>query len=167
MDQTGQRVGAAVFATDGSARHHLGRAAVAAGLALLAAWMIALALGVLGGFGSLPGLPSPQSKASNETGSPPRQEPAGVRVAAQRSAPAAHTRTPATTTVAPNSGRSTSPGSSPKVSRTQVAPSPTAATVTTPTTHGQGATTRTTTTGKPVGSPGNATGGSGAPGQLR
>src|SRR6187397_2115109 len=59
----------AIFAAEGSARQHLWRAAIVAAVALLAAWMIALALGVLGGFGSLPGLPSSHSSHDNEASS--------------------------------------------------------------------------------------------------
>src|SRR5215212_1975474 len=69
MEPAGQHANAAIFAADGSARHRIVRAAIAAGVALLAAWMIALALGVLGGFGSLPSLPELHSRPSHPASS--------------------------------------------------------------------------------------------------
>jgi hypothetical protein len=47
MDQhPGQHANAAIFAANGPARHRLLKAASAVSLALLAAWLIALALGI-------------------------------------------------------------------------------------------------------------------------
>jgi hypothetical protein len=166
MEQhAGQQTSAAVFAAEGSARHHLGRIAAAAVAALLAAWMIALALGVLGGFGSLPSLPGSHSKAPSEASArtPHRQSAAPVQ--------ARHVVTQAPTTSpsqpeAPASGQTHPQATSPKTSATQTVQAPTS-TVTTTTSHGQSAIRGPTTTGKPDGSPGNGTGGSGAPGQLR
>jgi hypothetical protein len=165
MERPGGHHGnAAVFAADGATRHHLVRAAIAAGAGLLAAWLIALALGVLGGFGSLPGLPHPpsagSSEASSQTKSPPKPAPAR----AQRLAPIVRTAAPTPTPVSGDSSRPQSHSSTPKTPATQVVQPPSTSAVTTSTNHGQG-TTR--TTGKPVGSPGNGAGGSGAPGQLR
>jgi hypothetical protein len=162
----GQRANAAVFASEGSVRHHLGRVAVAAIAALLAAWVIALALGVLGGFDSLPGLPSSHPQGSSEASSatPHRQ--------AQSPAPprTEHVVTPApspSTSPSPTSGsdQTRSQGSTPKTTAPQAVQAPTSTVA--PTTHGQSATHATTTTGKPLGSPGNGSGGSGAPGKLR
>jgi hypothetical protein len=66
---------------------------------------------------------------------------------------------------APASGSpNTSPSHSSAPKTTTVIQSPSTSAVVTPTTHGH---TTTKTTGKPVGSPGNGTGGSGAPGRLR
>src|SRR5215211_4585187 len=82
MEPAGQHANAAIFAADGSARHRIVRAAIAAGVALLAAWVIALALGVLGGFGSLPSLPNLHSQPSDQASSPAphrRVEPRPVR----------------------------------------------------------------------------------------
>jgi hypothetical protein len=165
MEQHAGQQNTAVFAAEGSARHHIGRVAVAAAATLLAAWMIALALGVLGGFDSLPGLPSSHSKGSSEASSsspPHRQVEAPIR--------AQHvvTQTPTVSPPSPSSGSSQpqSHGSSPKTSSPQTVQAPTP-TVATPTSHGQGATHANTTTGKPIGSPGNSAGGTGAPGQLR
>jgi hypothetical protein len=127
--------------------------------------MIALALGVLGGFGSLPSLPGSHSKAPSEAsvGTPHRRSAAPVQVL--------HVVTQAPTTSpsqpqAPASGQTHPQATSPKTIATQTVQAPTS-TVTTPTGHGQSTIPGPTTTGKPTGSPGNGTGGSGAPGQLR
>ena len=70
MDQhTGQHANAAIFAANGPARRRLLKAAGAVSLALLAAWLIALALGVWGGFELLPGLPSSHSTRPSEASS--------------------------------------------------------------------------------------------------
>jgi hypothetical protein len=161
MDQSSGHAGAAIFAARGSARHRLVRAGIAASAALLAAWLIALALGVLGGFDSLPGLPSSHPTGSSEVSSKVKAQPPPAR--AHPSAPVVKTVAPA-----PASGTSTSrtqsQSSTPKSTAKQVVQPPSSPPVTTSTTQGKG-TTR--TTGKPVGSPGNGAGGFGAPGQLR
>jgi hypothetical protein len=174
----GQDAQATVFAAQGPWRHRLVRAATAALLALLAAWLIALALGVMGGFGSLPGLPD-SKPSSNAANSQAQESPAGhskaTRIAQSRDA-------------APQAGGADLASASQDLNRTPSEPSPIAAqkipvpkpaqsptgTVTTaPTVNGQGTTSSSGTTqssgttGKPVGSPGNGAGGSGAPGQLR
>jgi hypothetical protein len=173
MDQiTGEQSQAAIFAADGKARHRLVRAAVAAGVALLVSWLIALALGVLGGFGSLPGLPGSQPKESKAASGHIKQvQPAHASraqrpdVVRTRPAPAEPTSTPAPARHVPSPSRSQ--GSAPKAnSRAPASPS-------TPAPHGIASSngralgTTKTTTGKPLGSPGNGSGGSGAPGQLR
>ena len=141
------------------------RVAVAAGAALLAAWLIALALGVLGGFGSLPGLPSAsQSGGSHETSARTHHPAARVAVDSQREAPV---KTVAPSAVNENSSSTQSQSSTPKASAKPVAQQPTTSATSTTSTHGQSSTHTTQTTGKPVGSPGNGSGGSGAPGQLR
>jgi cytoskeletal protein RodZ len=160
MESTGsEHARGAVFAADGSARHRLVRVVIAAGVALLAAWVIALALGVLGGFDALPGLPSanPDKSASSDT-----KATRGTHVrGAGSSRPATRTETPSgSAEPSPNTAQS----SPVRVAKPQRAPSATA--TISPTTNGRRLGT-TKPTGKPVGSPGNADGGSGAPGQLR
>jgi hypothetical protein len=156
---TSEHARAAVFAADGLGRHRLVRAATAAGVALLAAWLIALALGVLGGFDALPGLPSanPHNSASTAPHSHPASTPAVPEV--HRSAP--------TQTVAPvqstGARPTTSQGSVQRTTMRAVAPT-TAATANTTSGRRLGTT---KPSGKPVESPGNGPGGSGAPGQLR
>ena len=176
MDQiAGEQSQAAIFAADSKARHRLVRAAVAAGVALLVSWLIALALGVLGGFGSLPGLPNSQPKESNPASGQVKQvQPAHTSraqtpaVVREKPAPAKPASTPAPVRHVPRPSRPQS--SAPKTtSKAPARPS-------TPAAHGTAAsngralgTTKTTTgtTGKPLGTPGNGSGGSGAPGQLR
>jgi hypothetical protein len=166
MDQSaGQNANAAIFAAQGAARPRLVRALVAAGIALVAAWLIALALGVLGGFEALPGLPSSHPKSSSEASSPTRHAPAPARNIVRRTAPAAAPSEPA-----PAGGGSAGSGSGssrpkPAASAPTVTQAPSTTAGTTSSTNGQGSVP--TTTGKPVGSPGNGPGGSGAPGQLR
>jgi hypothetical protein len=171
----------AIFAAESKARHRLVRLAGAAGLALLASWLIALALGMLGGFDSLPGLSGPHSKGSSATGSrteasrpsnlrakqpqvqvPPRARhaPTPVRPSAKAPPSAAPTQTRSQTsnpkTKAVPDGATLPEGAT--VPSTSPAPSSTS--------NGRGQGTTRTTTGKPIGSPGNGQGGSGAPGQL-
>jgi len=164
MEQSAGHNQTAVFAAGGPARQRLVRALAVGGLGLLGAWLIALVLGVFGGVGSLPLLPqtshpgrsSGASSADRRVSSPP----------AARREGAAKAQTPVA-----SRGGSTVSGRHPS-STVRAAPRPvqqsTSSSATT--TRGQGkGLTRTTTqvTGKPVGSPGNGPGGSGAPGQLR
>jgi hypothetical protein len=174
MDQiAGEHSQAAVFAADGLTRQRLVRAAGAAGVALLAAWLIALVLGVLGGFGSLPVLPGSESSGSNAISTMARSDTVRKREAqasVRHPEPAGRTSSPA-----PESGGSTpaeTPSSAPRITAPKVPNTPT--TSGSPSTSGSSAlTTRgkaigtTQASGKPVGSPGNGPGGSGAPGQLR
>jgi hypothetical protein len=164
----------AVFAADGRARHRLVRAAVAAGVALLAAWLIALALGVLGGFGSLPSLTgsaSSEPKAANSQIKRVERPSAGPAQApdlrARRPAEdSVQTSTPTQATGLPSPGRTQN--STPKTtSKAPVSPSAPATTGSASNSGRRLGTTNPTTTGKPVGSPGNGPGGSGAPGRLR
>jgi hypothetical protein len=166
MDQSTGNVGAAIFAAHGPARHRMVRAAVAGAAGLLAAWLIALALGVLGGFGSLPGLPSAQPSGSSEASTRVRHAKDSARAVSKASARPIVDETPAP--AGPTGSSPTqSKSSAPKTTVTPVAQQPSTSSATTSTGHGQSATRTTQTTGKPVGSPGNGAGGSGAPGQLR
>lgn len=179
MDRTaGQHAQATVFAAQGPWRHRLVRAATAALLALLVAWLIALALGVMGGFGSLPGLPD-SKPSSNAANSQAQESPVGQ----SRSTPIAPSRDAALpaydANLAPASSDSNrtpsepSRTTAPKATVPKPAQSPTGTVTVAPTVRGQGPTSSSGTiqsigtTGKPVGSPGNGAGGSGAPGQLR
>ncbi len=66
---TGQAPRGGVFAAEGAARHWIVRAAVVLGAALLAVWVTAIALGVFGGFDSLPTLSKPRTESSGSTSS--------------------------------------------------------------------------------------------------
>jgi hypothetical protein len=156
MDQPTGQGNAAIFAAEGSARHRLVRAAIAAGAALLAAWLIALALGVMGGFGSLPGLPSSHPRGSNEASSRTQAPPKPAAFQTRQVTPVMKPAAPA------RGGSSISQSHSSAPKKTTVVQSPSTSAVVTPTTRGH-ATTK--TTGKPVGTPGN--GPDSAPGQLR
>lgn len=167
--EAGQQTQRAIFAANGAARHRLVRAAIVAGFALLAAWAVALALGVMGGFGSLPMLPSGHPHDSSSAGARPESPRAtapapAVRVHAQRTAAVGHRQ-------ASSGGRSVTsrPRSTPaRPAAPKVTGSPSSAGSNASALHGhaQGSSAP-TTTGKPVGSPGNGPGGTGAPGQLR
>jgi rare lipoprotein A len=176
---TGEHGHAAIFAADGKARHRLVRVAAAAGLALLASWLIALSLGVLGGFDSLPGLTGSQSRGSNPVGirseishpgpAPAPQPQPQTRTGTQtQTKPAPPLRTSTTPPVSQAPSRTRPRDSTPKTDAVMQAPTaPSTSTVPGSTPNGRGQGTTRTTTGKPAGSPGNAPGGSGAPGQLR
>ena len=171
MGRSTEHVGAAIFAAEGSARHRTVRIAVAAGGALLAAWLIALALGVMGGFDSLPGLPSAQSNGSHEASSPAHRTdaPSSMRVLSQE---AAQMRTVAPKPASGGSTSAPSPGSTHAPSAGTVTQQPSTSSTSSSTSssagaQGQSAAHTSQTTGKPTGSPGNGSGGSGAPGQLR
>jgi hypothetical protein len=166
-----------IFAADGTARHRLVRAVVAAGVALLASWLIALALGVFGGFGSLPGLPESRSNESHTAGSQvQRAQPASVVSSEapdlnERSAePSVHTSSPAPASHDPipsqsqNRTKSTNPETT---SEPPVSPSAPAPTETVSDNGRHLGATKPTTTGKPAESPGNGPGGTGPPGQQR
>jgi hypothetical protein len=177
MDRiAGQHAQATVFAAHGPWRHRLVRAATAALLALLAAWLIALALGVTGGFGSLPGLPD-SKPSSNAANSQAQESPTGH----SKATPIAQSRGAALPTYDANlapatrdSNRTPSQPSRTTGRQTTVPkPAPNGTVTVAPavqvqgTTSSSGTTQSSETTGKPVGSPGNGAGGSGAPGQLR
>ena len=168
----GEQVQGAVFAAEGAARHRMVRVAVVGGMALLAAWLIALALGVLGGFEALPVLPGTSSGGSSEASTKAHATPlVRAEVARQRAAASAAAQTPTSSSgrrVATKTPRS---GSTPSAGTTTVAP--TAAGKATRAPQGQGIG-LTRPSGKPTGSPGNGPsgngkgpGGGGAPGQLR
>jgi hypothetical protein len=165
MNQSTANGGAAIFAAHGSARQRIARAAIAGGAGLLAAWLIALALGVLGGFGSLPGLPSSHSSGPREASTRVHRQAANTP-ARPHATEADNAEVVTPTTIDTNSSRSGSPSVTPKATTPKAVqpPSTSTAATTTATTHGKSGQ---TTTGKPAGSPGNGAGGSGAPGQLR
>jgi hypothetical protein len=173
MEQSAGQHPTAVFAADGAVRHRVVRATTATGVALLIAWLIALGLGVFGGFDSLPALPGIPSKGPSEASSQapaPRTAPASASKPAARARPA-NTQRASTSPTSPSQGSTGSqPTSTPKKQATSVAPSPSTSTPTgsAGATHGRAlGTTKTVTPGKPLGSPGNGPGGSGAPGQSR
>src|SRR5215216_5083618 len=183
MDQhTGQHANAAIFAANGAARHRLLKAASAASLTLLAAWLIALALGVWGGFGSLPGLPSfhstGPSEASSRTQHPPAPSPAqshpqshpqshqsarAVRTASPSPAGSGTSGTGSGTGTGSGSGTTHSQGSNPMATAPQPVESPSTSSAPPSTSQGQGTT---TTTEVPTDSPGSLPSGSEMPGQL-
>ncbi len=177
MDQiAGEHSQAAVFAAEGKTRHRLVRIAGAAAVALLVSWLIALALGVLGGFDSLPGLPDSPSTGSNNAGgiqpeashpSPAPQPQPQPQMQRRHVASSVPTSTSTTAPVGDPPSRTRSKSSTPETtSKVRVSPSPPAPTGSA-TTNGRRLGTTKTTTGKPIGSPGNGPGGSGAPGRLR
>lgn len=169
MEPVGQHVQTAIFAANGAARHRLVRAAIVAGFALLAAWAIALALGVMGGFGSLPMLPSGHSHDSN-TGSAAHAPTANPPVPAQAGAVQARRAAAAVQTRRATSGSRTVPVRHATPVRTpaqKVSGSSNSGATHVSTSSGKSYGTTRTTLGKPTGTPGNAAGGSGAPGRLR
>ena len=147
----------AIFAAEGPTRHKLVRAAIVGGAALLAAWLTSLALGILAGYDGLPVLPSFHS--GDATQARPTA-PAAHRVASP-SAKQTSRSTERTRSTTSNSSATHTRRSAP--SRSTSAPSSHGKSSSS---QGQGAGT-TRPAGKPVGSPGNGPGGSGAPGQLR
>jgi hypothetical protein len=184
MDQHtgGQHANAAIFAANGAARHRLLKAAGAVSLALLAAWLIALALGVWGGFESLPGLPGFHSTGPSEASSraqhppapPPAQSHPQTHPQTHESARAVRTSpSPAgsgtsgtgsgTGGSGSGSGTTHSQGSNPKATAPQPVESQSTSSAPPSTSPGQGTT---TTTEVPTDSPGNLPSGSEMPGQL-
>jgi hypothetical protein len=174
MDQiAGEHSQAAVFAAEGKARHRLVRIAGAAGVALLASWLIALALGVLGGFDSLPGLPDSRPTGSNDAAgiepeaSHPNRAPQ-VQPQTQPRHAASSIPTSTTSPVSDLPSRTRPQSSTPETTpRVRISPSAPAAPTGSATNNGRHLGTTKTTTGKPIGSPGNGPGGSGPPGRLR
>ena len=164
MEQSTGHGSAAIFAADGSGRYRIVRVGIAACAALLAAWLIALALGVLGGFDSLPGLPSSHSGDSHETSARTHRAAQPVPADSQSAAPV---KTVAPSPVRITSGSTHSPRSTTRATVSPAVQQPTTSPTSTTATHGQSGTKTTQTTGKPVESPGNGAGGSGAPGRLR
>jgi hypothetical protein len=180
MDEVTGEHSQPVFAAEGRARHRLVRAAVAAGLALLASWLIALALGVLGGFDGLPGLPGSQPKGANASGTrleathpdPIRARPSQPRAQTRLEADAVRTPAPAPVSRVPSPNRPQSP--TPKTKTVSQAPAaPSSPAPANPASNGRGQGITRTTPGKPADTPGNGPGGAGgpggtdAPGQLR
>jgi hypothetical protein len=174
MEQAAGQHSTAVFAADGPVRHRVVRATVVTGVALLVAWLIALGLGVLGGFDSLPALPGVPSQgpneASSQTPAPPPTAPRSASRPASKARPADTGRASTSPTSPSPVSTGSQPTSTPKKQPTSVSPSPSTSTSapSAGATHGRAlGTTKTITTGKPLGSPGNGPGGSGAPGQFR
>jgi hypothetical protein len=174
MDQhTGQRANAAIFAAKGVARRRLVKAAGAGSLALFVAWLIALALAVWGGLGSLPGLPSSHSTGPSEARSRTQPPPASAPAQSHQSARAVRTAYPspaASGTVSgtvsgtgggSRSGTTRRQGSNPEATAPQPVQSP--STSSTPPSTSQATT---PTAGVPTDSPGNLPSGSEVPGQL-
>ena len=177
MDEITGEHSQAVFAAKGRARHRLVRAAVAAGFALLASWLIALALGVLGGFDALPGLPGSQPKGANASGTrseathphPIRGRATRPRAQTRLETDAVRTPAPAPVSQVPSRNRPQSP--TPKTKTVSQAPAaPSSPAPANPASNGRGQGITRTTLGKPADTPGNGPGGpggTGAPGQLR
>jgi|SRR5581483_8590155 len=168
MESAGQTAQTAIFAASGAARHRLVRVAIVAGFALLAAWAVALALGVMGGFGSLPMLPGARSHHAGNAGAGPASAPAPApasTVQPERSPAATRPDGPATSGGRPMAARphATPPPALPQ--RGNGRSNGRASNAATSSGHGYGSTR--TTPGKPAGTPGNPAGGSGAPGRLR
>jgi hypothetical protein len=184
MDQhTGQHANAAIFAANGAARRRLLKAASAVSLALLAAWLIALALGVWGGFELLPGLPSSHSTRPSEAGSSTQHPPAPAPAQSHpQSHPQSQQPARAVRTAAPSpagsgtatgtgsgsgsgsgSGTTLSQGSNPKATAPQPVQSPSVSSAPPSTSESEVAT---TTTEPPTDSPGSLPSGSEAPGEL-
>ena len=172
MDQhTGRHADSPIFAANGVARHLLLKAAGAVSLALFAAWLVALALVVWGGLGSLPGLPSSHSRGPSEVKSrtqhPLTPAPAQSHPQNDHSAPAVRTASPSpggsstgSGTVS-GSGTTHSQGSNPKATAPQPVQSP--STSSPPPSTSQSTT---PTAGVPTDSPGNLPSDSEVPGQL-
>jgi hypothetical protein len=153
----------AVFAADGGTRHRLVRAGIAAGVLILVGWLVALALGVLGGFESLPSLPD--RSASDTSRASAKPEPAGAPTAATQSS----RKDRANEDIAAGDGANAQQPASqqaPAVRKPRTPPAPSVTTATTTTTKPgkRLGTTSTQTSGKPLGSPGNGPGGTGPPG---
>jgi hypothetical protein len=166
MDQhTGQPADEAIFAANGPSRRRLLRALGVAFVALLAAWLIALTLGVWGGFDSLPGLPGSHSTPPTEASSRTHQPPAPAPAESHQSAPAVRiaSPSPADSGSGNGSGNDTthSQGSNPNATAPKPVQSPSTSSAPPSTSHGT-----TTTTGVAPDSPGNLPDGSEVPGQL-
>jgi hypothetical protein len=157
----GHHADQAVFAGEGLARHWLLRAAVIGGAALLATWLVALALGALGGFEALPSLPgesrgdSPEPSSTEATKSTPVPQQSRDR-GDEESGTASGSTTPRKPASRPAPARAP---------RSKPAPAPPVS-ITAPTKPGKRLGT-TQASGRPAGSPGNGPGGSGPPGQTR
>jgi hypothetical protein len=169
---TGQHADSPIFAANGAARRRLLKAAGVVSLALLAAWLIALApLGFLNGFELLPGLLSSNSnrpsEASSRTQHPLTPEPAQSHPQSHQSARAMSTDSPSPggsgtgSGSVSGSGTTHSHGSNPKATAPPPVQSP--STSSTPPSTSQGTT---TTAEVPTDSPGSLPSGSELPGQL-
>lgn len=172
MDEhTGQHANAAIFAANGPSRRRLLKAAGAASFGLLAAWLIALALGVWGGFESLPGLPNSDStrpsEATSRTQDPRAPAPPQSHPQSHQSARAVRTASPSPagsgsgSSGGGGSGTTHSQDTNPKATAPQPVQSPSTSSTPPSTSHDT-----TTTTEVPTDSPGNLPSGSEVPGQL-
>ncbi len=168
-ERTGQHANAAIFAANGPARRRLLKAAGAASFGLLAAWLIALALGVWGGFESLPGLPNSDStrpsEATSRTQDPRAPAPPQSHPQSHQSARAVRTASPSPAGSGSGGGGGGGTTQSQDSNRKATAPQP----VQSPSTSSTPPSTShdtTTTTEVPTDSPGNLPSGSEVPGQL-
>jgi hypothetical protein len=162
----GEQGEVAVFADAGVARHWLLRAGVVGGAALLVAWLVALALGALGGFQTLPALPGQGQGDSKEGASATRAPVERAPVAQTRDRRATDVDQPAT---APGSSAPRPPSSPPAPQRTpraKPAPSPSPSVTTADKPGKRIGTTTDHPIGQPAEVPGNGPGGTGPPGQT-
>jgi hypothetical protein len=161
----GHHADQAVFAGGGLSRQWLVRAAVLGGAALLATWLVALALGAMGGFEALPDLPGQSGGESREVNTGKAAKPAPV---AQRDDRRGGEEEPVTDADSSAPSRTVSRPAPERTQRSKPAPAPvvSAPTTTTAATPKPGKRLGTTqTSGPPVESPGNGPGGAGPPGQ--
>jgi hypothetical protein len=162
----GHHADQAVFAAGGLSRQWLVRAAVLGGAALLATWLVALALGAMGGFEALPSLPGQSSGESREVNSGKAAKPAPVTQRGDQRRGGAEEPVSDAGSSAPS--RTVSRPAPERTPRLKPAPTPvvSAPTTTTAATTKPGKRLGTTQTGgPPVESPGNGPGGAGPPGQ--
>jgi hypothetical protein len=159
----GHHADQAVFAGEGFARHWLLRAAVLSGAALLATWLVALALGALGGFEALPRLPGQSGGESHEVNTGKVAKPAPVTRRDDQGRGVDEEAGSDAGSSAPS--RQVSRPAPARVPRLKPAPAPAVSVTTTVTKPGKRIGT-TQTHGQPLESPGNGPGGTGPPGQT-
>jgi hypothetical protein len=159
----GHHADQAIVAGEGVARHWLLRAAVLGAAALLATWLVALALGALGGFEALPSLPDQSGGGSHEASTGEVAKPALVtrrddqgRGGDEESESNAGSSAPSQPASRPAPARAP---------RLKPAPAPAVSVTTTAAKPGKRLGT-TQTTGRPLDSPGNGPSGAGPPGQT-
>jgi hypothetical protein len=163
----GHHADQAVFAAGGLSRQWLVRAAVLGGAALLATWLVALALGAMGGFKALPSLPGQSGQSGGESrqvNTGKAAKPAPVTQRDDRGRGDAEEPVSNAGSTAPS--RPVSRPAPERTPRLRPAPVVSAPTTTTAATTKPGKRLGTTQTGgPPVESPGNGPGGAGPPGQ--
>ncbi|MGH2984864.1 MAG: hypothetical protein ACRDK5_11535 [Solirubrobacterales bacterium] len=159
----GHHADQAVFAGDRLSRQWVLRAVAVGGAALLATWLVALALGALGGFEALPGLPDQSGGRSHEARSGKVAKPAPVTRRDD------HGRgvdeEPGSNTGSSVPSQPVSHPAPSRAPRLKPAPAPAVSVTTTVTKPGKRLGT-TQTSGPPLDSPGNGPGGAGPPGQA-